>query len=131
MGFDRHSAKMRTDQKTVGFVVSIQNPLPDLPGNLGRAFVGYWAGFIATLALYVGLYHVLFDVVLNGNERGPLPPVLGLVLSIAAIFIGRHTAMTLDKLDLSTLFGGFDFNIRQRQDATPSVIRSADHWPAW
>ena len=68
---------------------------------LSKAFVGYWAGFVATLAEYVGLYHVLFDFILSDGEQAATPPILGLVLSITAVIVGKHFAVRFEELDLA------------------------------
>jgi hypothetical protein len=83
--------------------VAIQTSPPELPERIGKAFAAFWIGFFTTLALTVGLYRLAQDFLFADGGPYPLPPALGLALSVAAIVVGRYASVASDGFDLKIL----------------------------
>jgi hypothetical protein len=84
----------------VGSVVEIQ--AFELAERLGKAFAGFWIGFLTTIILAVASFGLLFDLIFNNGAPNTLPPTAGLALSVIAIVIGRYSSIVFEKLDLRT-----------------------------
>ena len=94
----------------------------DFAERLGKAFVGFWIGFLTTIALAVASYSLMFDLVFTDGGSYPFPPTLGLALSVAAIIVGRYVSVAFEKFDLMTLLQWTGADVAPRQE---SLLRGA------
>lgn len=73
--------------------MAIENSYIRTTEKLGKAFAGYWIGFLLTFGIYVEFYRLVSDIFLSGSGQAPPPPILGFVLAATATFVGKHTSV--------------------------------------
>lgn len=97
----------------------------DLAERLSKAFVGFWIGFLTTIALAVASCGFLFELVFNDGGSYPLPPALGLALTAGAVVVGRYVSIAFDKLDLKTLLQWTGSGVLPREQRASRTISGA------